>query len=40
MALRGRVGYIIEDAKALPVCKVGTLLTHDGIVFKSNFCVA
>ena len=27
------------DARALPVCEVGTLLTHDGMDVESNSCV-
>ena len=36
----GGVGYVTGDARALPVCEVGTLLTHDGTDVESNLCVA
>ena len=35
-----RVGYVTRDDRALPVCEVGKLLTHDGTDIESNLSVA
>ena len=40
MTQPGEAGYSTEDVRALPVCKVGTLLTHDWMDVKSNLSVA
>ena len=34
------VGHISRNARKLPVCEVGALLTHERTDVKSNTCVA